>query len=542
MQGLKPGYPAVGVIQRQIISAFIRHGFPPAVLYIFGQGLPGFWIVPGVPDKSRTARGEIMFLLDKIKNLVALGAASQMTDKEFLEVELAKWRHSKHREEALCGEAYYNGDHDILRRKRQVIGEDGKLKDVYNLPNNRLIDNQYQKMVNQKVNYMLSKPITYESGNKDYDEQLKTIFDANFQRRLKACGIDGYCGGGSWLYVYIGGDGKLKFQRFPSYEVLPFWKDSEHEELDCAVRLYAVEVYEGTTPKIVEKVEVFHANGLERYTLEGSTLTPDMDTPTENYIKAGDIEYNWPRIPLVFFRTSPKEIPLIRKLKGLQDALNTMLSDLPNAMEENAGGQGILVVKNYDGTNLGEFRKNLSTYRAVKVRTVDGADGGIDSISVEVNPANYETVLKLLKKAIIENAMGYDAKDDRLGGNANTMNIRSMYSDIDLDANDMESEYQAAFSQLLELVASYMAGTGKGDYRNTPVKITFNRDMIFDELAIMQTLSGLGVELSNETLIGQVPFVDDVQKEIERLKKQKEENMDIYGGSLPPASNINLPE
>ena len=37
--------------------------------------------------------------------------------------------------------------------------------------------------------------------------------------------------------------------------------------------------------------------------------------------------------------------------------------------------------------------------------------------------------------------MGYDAKDDRLSGNPNQMNIQSMYSDIDLDANDMETEF-----------------------------------------------------------------------------------------------------
>lgn len=30
--------------------------------------------------------------------------------------------------------------------------------------------------------------------------------------------------------------------------------------------------------------------------------------------------------------------------------------------------------------------------------------------------------------------MGFDAKDDRLSGNPNQMNIQSMYSDIDTDA------------------------------------------------------------------------------------------------------------
>ena len=36
--------------------------------------------------------------------------------------------------------------------------------------------------------------------------------------------------------------------------------------------------------------------------------------------------------------------------------------------------------------------------------------------------------------------------------------------------------------------------------------------------------------LSDETLVAQHPWVDDPYEEMERIKKQKEENMDLYGG------------
>ena len=478
-----------------------------------------------------------MRLIDELKKIIAAGAATSMSFNQFLEREIAKWKVSHPRQVMIDGERYYNGDQDILRRCRMAIGKDGDMEEVKNLPNNRLIDNQFAKMVNQKVNYLLAKPITYESGNEKYDTLLKNILNASFQRKLKNGGVDAFCGGGSWMYVYIGDDGKLKFQRFAPYEILPFWRDSEHEDLECAVRVYQIEAYEGTKEVIVEKVEVFKADGVERYVLSGGTLIPDVDNPSENYIKVGDNEYNWGRVPLVYFKANAHELPLIKRLKSLQDALNIMLSDLPNAMEENAGGQGVLVIKNYDGTNLGEFRRNLSTYRAVKVKTVDGADGGVESLEVTVNAANYESVLKLLKKAIIENAMGYDAKDDRMGGNANTMNIRSMYSDIDLDANDMEAEYQAAFLPLLELVNTYLKMTGQGDYFNTPVTITFNRDIIVNELEIISSLAQLGVKVSNETLLGQLPFVNNVQKEVDRLQEEQQANIDMYGGAFGGNNN-----
>lgn len=457
-----------------------------------------------------------------------------ITDKQFLELEIMRWKFSPLRKMQLDGERYYRGDHDILKRKRTAIDEKGELMDVDNVPNNRLVDNQYQKMVDQKVNYLLSKPLTFESGNKSYDEILKTIFNAQFLNKLKNGGTDALNGGLFWLYPYFDDEGKLAFKRFKSYEILPFWKDSEHTILDCAIRLYEVEGYEGTTPKIFEKIEIFTHDKILRYDLENGRLIEDIENPYSYYAYMGEQGLTWDKIPLVAFKYNNREIPLIKRVKGLQDGLNIMMSTLTNSMEEN-NLDNILIIKNYDGQNLGEFRKNLATYRAVKVRTIDGAEGGIDSLQIEVNAANYELVLKTLKKAIIENAMGYDAKDDRLGGNANMLNIKSMYSDIDLDADNMESEFKASFDQLLYFVNAYLASSKQGTY-NEPVKITFNRDMLINETEIIDNLVKLGVQLPQELLIGQVPFVDDVQAVLEMVKKEKAEN-DIYANAFANQSN-----
>ncbi len=88
-------------------------------------------------------------------------------DKRIVELDIARWRTSLKRKIMIDGERYYRGDHDILRRKRTVIGDNGDLKEVDNLPNNRIVDNQYKKMVNQKVDYLLAKPLTLECDNKN---------------------------------------------------------------------------------------------------------------------------------------------------------------------------------------------------------------------------------------------------------------------------------------------------------------------------------------------------------------------------------------
>lgn len=476
------------------------------------------------------------FLTTKVSNLILQGARSRMSDKEFLEKEIALWKNSPQRIMQIKGYLYYNNEHDILTRKRTMIGEGGKLQVVDNLPNNRIIDNQYGKMVNQKANYLLGQPFVIEGDNELYVEYLKDIFNKRFMKTLKNGGKAALNGGIAWLYPYYTDTGELAFRLFPSYEILPFWKDSEHTTLDFVVRLYQIMSYEGTIPKIIEKVEVYDLQGIHKFVLDGGTLIPDVSTEKEAfevpYVTVTDVAgatfgLNWKKIPLIPLKYNGGEIPLIKKVKTLQDGINVMLSDFENSMQEDSRNT-ILVLKNYDGQDLGEFRHNLATFGAVKVRYDGDTKGGVETLEITINAENYKSILEIFKKALIENAMGYDAKDDRLSGNPNQMNIQSMYSDIDLDANDMETEFQAAFEEILWFVNVYLSNAGKGDFDDEKIDIIFNRDIIFNETeAIENCQKSIGI-LSDETIIGQHPWIDDPQKEIERLTKQRKEEQATF--------------
>jgi SPP1 family phage portal protein len=488
--------------------------------------------------------GDNMALVDaltvKISNLIIQGAAGKMTDIQLLEKEIAKWKNSPQRIMQIKGHLYYDNEHDILLRRRTMIGEGGNLEEVSNLPNNRLIDNQYAKLVNQKANYLLGQPFVIESDNKQYVDLLNEVFNKRFMKTIKNAGKAALNNGIAWLYPYYNDAGEFSFRLFPGYEVLPFWKDNEHTILECAVRLYLVLGYEGTTATVIEKVEVFDMQGIHCYILDGGKLIPDLTLEDYecSYVTANGQFLNWSKIPLIPIKYNENETPLLKKVKSLQDGINIMLSDFENNMQEDARNT-ILVLKNLDGQNLGEFRKNLATYGAIKVRAVEGVEGGIDTLEVQVNSENYKAIIELFKKAIIENGMGYDAKDDRLSGNPNQMNIQSMYSDIDLDANDMETELQAAFEEILWFVNVHLANTGKGNFDGEEVNVIFNRDILINESeAIENCKASVGI-LSDETIIGQHPWVDNPQLELDRLKKQKEEAQAEFENQYNPFNEIN---
>lgn len=488
----------------------------------------------------------------RVSNWTLQGVQGRMHDKEFLEKEIVKWKTSPQRIMQIKGHLYYDNDHDILRRERTMIGDDGKLQVVTNLPNNRIIDNQYAKLVNQKTNYLLGQPFAVDTDNDQYAELLKDIFNKKFMKTLKNAGKAMLNSGIAWLYPYYNEQGEFDFRYFPGYEILPFWKDTEHTILDYAVRLYVVVGYEGTESVLIQKVEVYDLDGVHNFILDGGTLIPDVvnqENPDAYHVTATDKDgketgFNWTKVPLIPLKYNESEIPLLKKVKSLQDGINVMLSDFENNMQEDARNT-ILVLKNYDGTNLGEFRKNLATYGAVKVRYDGETKGGVETLEITVNADNYKAIVEIFKKALIENGMGYDAKDDRLLSNPNQMNIQSMYSDIDLGANDMETELQASFEEILWFVNAHLANTGQGNFENEDVTIIFNRDILINESeAIANCQASVGI-LSDETIIGQHPWVDDVQLELDRLaeqkKKEQEEMMSQYNpfGQQQPGQDAN---
>lgn len=461
--------------------------------------------------------------LFRLKNIIHKVTTSEITDESFIEREIRIWRASRERADMLTGEQYYIGLQDILQKKRTSIGENGEPVEVKNLPNNRIVDNQYKKMVDQKTNYLLGKPLTIQCENKTYQKLLTEIFDALFQKLLIKLGRGSFNCGKAWLYPYYDENGEFSFKCMRPYELKVNWKDEEHTALDYAIRIYDIVETKDNKDTIKQKVEVYVDDGIYYFDLSTSGRLSPCEPYHTNYFTIADNQYNWSKIPLICFKYHDNEIPLIVSLKSLQDAINQIESNFQDNMQEDARNT-ILVLINYDGENLGEFRKNLATYGAVKIRSDVSGHGDLKTLQVAVNSENYKVILKLLKDALIENAMGYDAKDDRLTGNPNQINIQSMYNDIDMDANAMESEYQLALKQLLWFINCHLKNTGKGDFFNEKVDFIFNRDTLINETEVIANCVKLQGILSQDTIIAQIPWVKDVEKEKELLGKEKEYN------------------
>ena len=446
------------------------------------------------------------------------------SDIKYLEKILAKWLKSPIRDEQLLAEKYYDGHHDILEREKKVIGADGNLTTIQNVANNKLVDNQYKKLVDQKTNYVLGKPLTISTSKDEYMELLNKVFSKKMHRQLRVLAQYAVDGGIAWLYPYPH-NGEFKVTVFPAYEICPIWKDKGHTELECAMRYYPEEVFDDNGGvKLIYHVDLFTTHGITHFLYQGASLIP-AEKPHSDYLYVGNKGYNWNRLPMIPFKYNSKEIPLIRNVKSLQDKLNDALSDFANNMEEDPR-TSILVLKNYDGTNIPEFRQNLATYGVIKVTTVDGVQGGVEALKVEVNAANYQAELMQLKRAIVENGRGFDAKEERMDGDPNQMNIESMYTDIDLDVNTMETEFQAGFEELKWFIDQYLIQQGNEDYTEEEAEFVFDRDFFINESTKIDNAVKLTGLISKKTQLAHIPWVTNIQRELAQLEEDKEAELE----------------
>lgn len=462
-------------------------------------------------------------MMKLINQSIELGASQVLSDIDFLAKEIIAWRDGDKRKDMLAGESYYQYRHAILNEGRKMIGQNGVRTEIDNLPDNRIVDNVYAGMVKQKTNYLLAKPITFKTDNEAYSNELKQIFNKGFNKKLKNMGTYAIVDGVVYLYPYYDMKGDLKFKFFRGSNFRPFYADEEREEMLFGVNYFTAVNYNGKHEEKLELVDLCAPNGLYHFQLQGGHLIPFGDNPVENYItvtKNGSTQsqgYRWSRLPIIAFKSNQDETPLLRRCKSLQDALNKMISDFANNMQEDCRNT-ILIIENYDGQELGQFRENLMKYGAVKV----SEGGSVSTLSVEVNANNYESIRRMLRRAIIDSCFGYDAEDLKSSGSPNEMTIKSIFNNIDMDSNDIETEWQSSLEQLMFFVNAYIENKTGVSYSDEEIEFIFNRDLMIDESSIINNCKNSTGIISDKTIISNHPWVLNVDDEIAQMKEESE--------------------
>ncbi len=473
---------------------------------------------------------------------------NRMTNMQLCQMYIDEFVKSDERKWMLDGEAYYVVDNPgIMNRKMFRYQENkatGKIEAVPDpaKPNNKRAHGFMHILVEDKVNYLLSKPfaMTCEDSD-DYLEMVKVALGKKFQeKRLMRLGVDASNGGISWLHPYIDENGQFKTMIIKPGEGIPLWHDNDHEEMDGFIWFYNVDVIEGQTKKTIMKVEFWMPDGVAYFVSDSEGDGLDLILDAERYLNAaqddgeimehfqvGNAPGVWNKVPFIAFKNNDYEIPDLKFVKTLIDGYDKSRSDVANFLDE---VQSIIyALKGYGGTDLGQFMRDLSYFRAISL----DEDGAAEAINTNVDITAVKDDFEALKKDIYDFGQGVDKNSDKLGNSPSGIALKFIYSGLDLKCNRMENAFKDGMDQLFWFVNRFLELTGKGNFYDREVDITFNRDIAINESqAITDCQNSKGV-ISDETIIKNHPWVEDANKELELLRKQEESNQKEISDMFP---------
>ena len=106
------------------------------------------------------------------------------------------------------------------------------------------------------------------------------------------------------------------------------------------------------------------------------------------------------------------------------------------------------------------------------------------------------------------------------------ISIKYKLMGMENNASAIESNMRKALQKRIELISTILQLKGDSIWRD--VNIIFTRNLPENTTEIADMVNSLRGLVSDYTLLGLLPFIDDVDEEMERIKEQRESEMNLY--------------
>ena len=409
-------------------------------------------------------------------------------------------RHMLYRQRYQLLEDYYIGKHAICSRTMDE-----------NKPNNKLVTNFAQYITDVKSGYFLGVPVSYTMKTGDF-EPFQQILDYNDEQDnnselAKLLSIHGH----AFELLYLDETGTLRFHYESPKNLLMVYDTSIEEWPTAAIRYKSFDV-EGSQLKTIVKAELYtkdHVVYLEGDVESGLTVKGEKPHPFRD-------------IPVVEYKNNDERLGDFENVISLIDAYELVMSDSTNELQYFS--DAYLVIRNLlatDSNDIAQMKNN-------RVISLD-EDGEANWLVKDVNDKHIQNLLDRLKKDIHKFSKTPNLSDEEFVSNLSGVAIRYKLWGLEQDAANKERKFKRGLMKRFLLMCDYLSMVEGKDFKFSDVKITFTRNIPENILEQVQMLTGLNGMVSQETLLSQLPFIDDVAEELAKLQQEQEKALLTYG-------------
>lgn len=423
-----------------------------------------------------------MFYIEKDKPVDIINIINKFmtTDK----VRMEKWAR------------YYRGKQDILYKKTEKKTP------------NKIVVNYCADIVNNYAGYLVGKEVSYNSKNEDATPITDILRYNDVAAEDNELVVSALIHGIAYEQHWIDDEGKERFTALNPLEVIPVYYNDLEQHLAMVIRFYKIS---NTNDVGLDNynIEVYYDDRTEYYKAGPSFASLNLVEERPNY-------YN--QIPITVFELNRDKESIFNQIISLQDAYNELISSETDNWD--AFVDAYLVLEGMDASP-----EDVAAMKEQRVLiTPEGSDARY--ITKDVSETQIDLLLNKIDYNIhkISNCPDFSA-DAFATSSGIALKMKTL--GMENTAASISKNLKKAIQKRIELICSILTKT-EGEEMWRDMEIIIQRNLPVEYSDIANQINAYRGLVSDRTLISQVPFISDVEAEMEELKKQREAQHLVY--------------
>ena len=392
---------------------------------------------------------------------------------------------------------YYDGIQQILNKSYNDASK----------PCNRTVINYCKNVVDSYCGYLATPGYISYSSDEDIEDVMNILRYNDYQAEDADFLLDALIYGTAAELMFIDEAGQTRFRLINPTQCFGVYDDSLTGDLIYFVRFYKANEWDETD---TYNVDVYSDNDIKHYTMSGNNGYLTLVSEEPHYFS---------QCPANLFYL-PDEKSIFDCVITLQDAANELVSAEIDDFSAFCDAYLALIGVDADVEDIAAMKENRVLILP------EGANA--QWLTKNANDTQVENILKRIHDSIYRIAACPDFSSETfVGGVSSGVAIRYRLTGMETRAGKIEAVMKKALQRRIEIICG-IASLKLGEEVFRDISIDFKRNIPEDYTSLIALVNSLKGTVSDATLLAQLPFIDDVNAELEAVQAQKEANMAMY--------------
>ena len=390
---------------------------------------------------------------------------------------------------------YYNGKHVILNKSYA-----DKSKEC-----NHIVTNYCKIVTDTYSGYICGKPVSYTSNQNIDDVQDCINYNDSDAEDMAWC-TNALIYGVGYELQWIDKYSQVRYSQVNPLNAFVIYDNT----LDCDL-LYFVRWYkrDNFDDNDIFNIEVYSDKTVKTYQAHGLGGALELISEEQHYFND---------VPVSVFYLNETEENIFNCIITLNDAYNELQSS--EIDDFNAWVDAYLTLTGVDADS-----EDIASMKANRVLILpEGATA--NWLTKNASDTQIVNMLDNIKKNIFKVTACPDMADETFLAQSGTALAYKLVG-FENVASGIVARFTKAIQRRIELICNVL-NLKATDAIWRDININFVRNLPVNLTETINLVNALKGTVSDATLLGQIPFITDVQSELEAVQKQKEENMALF--------------